>query len=188
MFHRESTDSSIIGMIAEVVEETKYGKDDSIVKATGNKPTKWRDDDRALITMTWEELEKASMRPHKPQRNIGTSVSLKDRMNAFNASCTSMGGAMEDFEASMSSLNAMIPDVQAKNQLTSDNGTSTSTTQLKTTKMTKLSIKSTLRKFPTRKLTKKRKTNRYWKRVTNRANFLCRGTESPGERPAPRCP
>jgi hypothetical protein len=80
--------ASIIGMIAEVVEETKYGNDDLMSEVTDKTPKMWRDDDRPLITMTWEELEKASMRPHKPQRNIGTSISLKDRMNAFSASCS----------------------------------------------------------------------------------------------------
>jgi hypothetical protein len=128
--HRESSDSFIIGMITEVVPETKYGKDDSMSEGTDKKPAMRTDDERALTSMAWEELEKASMRPHKPQQNIGSSVSLKDRLHAFNASCNSMGGAMEDFEASMSSLNAMVPGVQTKNQVTSDNGTNTGYLQI----------------------------------------------------------
>jgi hypothetical protein len=135
IFDGKSSDELIIGMkISEVVAETKDVKDDKLSESTDKKPkteaTNDEGDGRSLM-MTWDEVMKDSLSQRKPQQNIEGSVSLKDRMRSFNASCSSMGGVMEDCEMSMSSLNAVVPSVQTKNQVATDNGTNTGHQQQK---------------------------------------------------------
>jgi hypothetical protein len=62
------------------------------------------------LMMSWEEQRQLIMsRGRKPQQNIGASVSIKDRMRAFNASCSSIGNASSSSmgNASSSSMGAL---------------------------------------------------------------------------------
>jgi hypothetical protein len=60
------------------------------------------------LMLTWEQQRKLIMsRGRKPQQDIGASVSLKDRMRAFNASSSSMGAAMDSPHALNTSSSSM---------------------------------------------------------------------------------
>jgi hypothetical protein len=109
-------------------KETQVKQDDSKDRANcelqsgmedlGIKNTSSISDDRVLM-LSWGELVRANAGARKPQKDTGGTVSLKDRMNAFNASCGSMGGASfsQLGEMSLSSL-VPVPEVQTENEVT----------------------------------------------------------------------
>jgi hypothetical protein len=68
-----------------------------IVAAPSSNVDDDNDDGGKGLMLSWEEQRKLiSARGRKPQHDIGGSLSIKDRMQALNASNSSMGAAMDD--------------------------------------------------------------------------------------------
>jgi hypothetical protein len=115
-----ASDSALIGMVMTTESETAGvlaskdmadSKDDAMSEFTGKKQQAPPNNDRVLM-LSWEELVKANAGARNPQKDTGGTLSLKDRMNAFNASCGSMEGASfsQLGEMSMTSLDGPVPE------------------------------------------------------------------------------
>jgi hypothetical protein len=99
--------------------EMRATEDEKVVEAQIIEAAASRDDDddggKGLM-LSWEDQRKIIMsRDRKPQHDIGASISLKDRMRAFNASNSSIGAALDNNQAlntSSSSLRA-TPDMNS---------------------------------------------------------------------------